>query len=54
MYSHVLINTVDGNSYDFYDVKELNFNETLRAYQLLSQNGNYHFFPELNVESLVV
>lgn len=54
MYKHIMIETVDNDVHNFFNVKEFEFDEVTDAYRLLSQNNHYHFFQKKEVKRVII
>lgn len=53
MYKHIIIDT-ETNQHDFFNALQFEFDEEMKVYKLLSQNGEWHMFPAATVKHLAM
>lgn len=54
MYKHILVQLKDNNEFEFFNVKEFDYNSESDTYILLSQNDEFHIFPKDSIKRLVL
>ena len=54
MLNNILIETLDNNELNFFNVQSFDFNKDMKCFVIITQNNNIHYIPRESIKQVIL